>query len=145
MKRTLIICTAALITTVCSLFYFIKDAAPVQPVNKSISVEVYKSASYVSPVYSNATAALEVTIIRVKNDMKDTVWQHSFEPTALKNFPEADKPITQRISISNVNDCKEALEIHYKIVYNSLGSILNYRNYTTIGQGQQSGKLDIKI
>ena len=73
------------------------------------------------------------------------MWQHSFEPTELKDFPEVGKPIKQEITIPNVNDCKEQLEIHYKVTYNSEGSILNYWNYATIGQGQQSGKLDIKI
>ncbi len=145
MKRTLIICTAALITTACSVFYFIKDTEPVPSVNKNISVEVYKTASYISPAYSNSTASLEVIIVRVKNNIKDTVWQHSFEPIELKDFPEADKPIKQKIAIPNVNDSKEQLEIHYKVTYNSEGSILNYWNYATIGQGQQSGKLDIKI
>ena len=145
MKRTLIICTIAIITTASSSFWFTKNTESVQPVNKHISVEVYKTASYLSPVYSNATASLEVTIVRVKNNKKDTVWQHSFKPTELKDFPASDKPITQKISIPNVNDSKETLEVYYKVTYNSQGSILNYWNITIIGQGQQSGKLDIKI
>jgi hypothetical protein len=114
-------------------------------VSKNIDVEVYKTSSYVSPVYAKSTAQLEVTVVRIKNNRKDTVWQHSFQPTELKDFPESDNPLLQKITIPNVNDRKEKLEVYYKVTYDSKGSILNYWNITTIGQGQQTGKLHIQI
>lgn len=106
---------------------------------------MYKTASYVSDVYSNTTASLQVTVIRVKKNVRDTVWQHSFQPTELKDYPEMNKPITQKILIPNVNDAKEQLEVYYNITYNSKGNILNYWNYTTVGRGQRQGKLAIQI
>lgn len=143
MKRTLLIGTMLMMLT--GTFYLTKKDATETAVHKNINVEVYKTASYVSPAYKNTTATLEVTVVRVNGNAKDTVWQHSFQPTELKDFPEADKPITQKIDIPNVNDCKERLEVYYKVTYNSNGSILNQWNYTTIGQGQQTGKLNIQI
>ena len=44
-----------------------------------------------------------------------------------------------------VNDKKEKLEIYYQLTYDSQGSILNLLNATTIGKGQQTGKLHIQI
>lgn len=145
MKAKLIIAATAL-SLVSVIGYFVtKNVTKTTPVNKSINVEVYKTASYLSPAYANSTATLEVTVIRVKNNKRDIIWQHTFQPTELKNFPEANKPITQKISIPNVNDKKETLEVYYKVVYNSEGSIINSWNYTIIGKGQQSGKLNIQI
>ena len=145
MKAKLIIAVTALSLASVIGYFVTKKVTETTPVNKSINVEVYKTASYISPVYANSTATLEVTVIRVKNNKRDIVWQHAFQPTELKNFPESDRPITQKISIPNVNDKKETLEVYYKVTYNSAGSILNSLNYTTIGKGQQSGKLNIQI
>lgn len=145
MKRTLFISATAFITAACSIFYFVKNTETAPTTNKNINVEVYKTASYVSAAYSNTTASLQVTVIRVKKNVRDTVWQHSFQPTELKDYPEVNKPITQKILIPNVNDAKEQLEIYYSVTYNSKGNILNYWNYTTVGRGQQDGKLAIQI
>ena len=44
-----------------------------------------------------------------------------------------------------VRDRKEKLEIYYRLTYDSQGSILDFLNTTTIGKGQQTGKLHIQI
>lgn len=142
MKKLII--TVTFLALSLGFLYYSQAPKPVA-VNKNINVEVYKTSSYVSPAYANATAQLEVTVVRIKNNKKDTVWQHTFQPTELKDYPSSDKPITQIITIPNVNDNKEKLEVYYKVTYDSKGSILNYWNTTTIGQGQQSGKLHIQI
>ena len=144
MKRTLLTATVLMLLAGAG-FYLAQNDSTKTPVHKNINVEVYKTASYVSPAYKNTTATLEVTVIRVNGNVKDTVWQHAFQPTELKDFPEADKPITQKIDIPNVNDGKESLEVYYKVTYNSKGSILNQWNYAVIGQGEQTGKLYIQI
>lgn len=126
-------------------FFTSKNITEAKKVSKSINVEVYKTSSYVAPVYKNTTATLEVTVLRVKHNKRDTVWQHAFQPTELKDFPTSGSPMMQKISIPNVNDKKETLEVYYKVTYNTQGRILNSWNYTTIGRGQQSGKLNIQI
>ena len=144
--NTKLIITATAISLLSALTYFsTKKVNEPATVSKNISVEVYKTASYTSAVYENSTAQLEVTVVRVKNNKRDTVWQHAFQPTELKNYPESGKPMTQEISIPNVNDSRESLEVYYKVTYDSKGSILNYWNVTTIGKGQQTGKLNIQI
>src|SRR4051812_11762118 len=135
MKKRLIIIVTVLTLISGSGLVIAKNTSAKIPVSKNINVEVYKTASYTSPAYANATASLEVTVVRVKNNQRDTVWQHAFKSTELKDYPASDKPITQIISIPNVNDQKEKLEIYYNVKYNSKGSILNYWNTTIIGQG----------
>lgn len=145
MKQKLIIIATALILVAGTGFFFANKANTTTQVSKDIDLEVYKTASYVSPAYANTTASLEVTVVKVKNNVRDTIWQHSFQPTELKDFPASDKPMTQKIFIPNVNDKKERLEVYYKVTYDSEGSVLNFLNYTTIGKGQQTGKLNIQI
>lgn len=144
MKKYLIITTAALITAglIC---FFTKQSTTETAVNKDINLEVYKTASYVSPVYENSFATLKVTVIRIKGSKKDTAFQYTFEPKQLKDFPGSDKPMVQKITIPNVNDSKERLEIFYNLTYDTKGSVLNFLNTATIEKGQQTGKLNIQI
>jgi len=143
MKKKLII-GAALILLAGSGF-FAKSHFTAAPVSKDINVEVYKNASYVSPVYADTYASLQVTVIRVHGNQRDTAWQHTFAPKQLSQYPGSDKPLLQKISIPNVNDRKEKLEIYYRLTYNTKGSVLDFLNTTMIGKGQQTGKLNIKI
>ena len=145
MKKKLIIVAAALMLASSSGLLIASNALKEIAVNKNINVEVYKTASYISPVYDNTTASLEVTVVKVKDGKRNIVWQHSYKATELKNFPQSDKPFTEKIAVTNINDRKDKLEVYYKVTYNSEGSILNYWNSTTIGKGQQTGKLHIEI
>ena len=145
MKKKLVVIATALVLVSGSGFFFAKHVPDSASVSKNINVEVYKTASYISPAYNNATAALQVTVVRVRGDKRDTAFQHTFQPKELKDYPASDRPIVQKITIPNVNDKKEKLEIYYKLTYDSQGSILNFLNTTTIGKGQQTGKLHIQI
>lgn len=144
MKKLFIITTAVLLIAA-GYYFFETQFSPVAPVSKNIDVEVYKTASYISSAYENSTATLQVTVVRVKGNQRDTAFQHTFQRKQLKDFPESDKPMVQKIIIPNVNDRKEKLEIYYRLTYDSKGSVLNFLNTTTIGKGQQSGKLNIQI
>ena len=145
MKTKLIITvTSAILVLTASSFYSIKNFTK-KPVNKNINVAVYKTASYVSPAYANSFATLEVTVVRVNGSKRDTAFQHIFQPKELKDYPASDKPLVQTITIPNVNDNKEKLEIFYRLTYSTKGSELNLSDGTVIGKGVKSGKLDIKI
>ena len=101
--------------------------------------------SYVSPAYATTFATVEVTIVRVNGNKRDTAFQHIFQPKQLKDYPASDKPLVQTITIPNVNDNREKLEIFYRLNYNTKGSELNFSKGTVIGKGVQSSKLNIKI
>lgn len=144
MKKIIIISTSLLLTAGAYCF-FAKQSTVETPVSKNINVEVYKTTSYISPVYENSTATLEVTVVRVKGDKRDTAFQHTFQPMQLKDYPGSDKPMVQKITIPNVNDRKEKLEVYYKLTYDSKGSVLYFLNTETIGKGQQTGSFQIQI
>lgn len=144
MKKKLIIIATTLILISGSLLLTKKNSAQT-PVTKDINVEVYKTSSYISPAYANTFATLEVTVVRVSGNKKDTAFQHTFQPKELKDYPASDKPMIQTITVPNVNDRTEKLEIYYKLTYDSKGSVLNFLNTATIGKGQQTGKLHIQI
>jgi hypothetical protein len=142
--KLLITVTSAILVLTSGSFIGIKNSTK-KHVNKNISVEVYKTASYVSPAYANTFATLEVTVVRVNGNKKDTAFRHTFQPKELKDYPASDKPFVQNITILNVNDKKEKLEIFYRLRYDTKGSELNFSDGTIIGKGVQSGKLNIKI
>ncbi len=143
-KKLIITLTSAALILVSGSFFGMQSFKEKQ-VSKNINVEVYKTASYISPAYANAFATLKVTIVRVNGNKKDTAFQHTFEPKQLKDYPASDKPLVQTITIPNVNDNREKIEIFYRLTYSTKGSELNFSDGTVIGKGVQSGKLNIKI
>lgn len=145
MKQKLIIATSALVMMICSAYVVVNKRTATQPINKNINVEVYKTASYLSDAYADTYATLQVTVVKVNGVKRDTAWQHSFAPKALKDFPASNQPMLQQITVSNVNDKKEKLEINYRLTYSTRGSELNFSNTETINKGQQFGKVNIKI
>jgi hypothetical protein len=145
MKKFIIISASLLLTAVAYCFFAKQSTTTETAVNKNINFEVYKTASYISPVYENSTATLEVTVVRVKGNKRDTAFQHTFQPKQLKDYPGSDKPMVQEITIPNVNDRKEKLEVYYKLTYDSKGSVIHFLNTETIGKGQQAGSLQIQI
>lgn len=144
MKKKLIITASSLLIIASGIFSSMKTVTE-KPVNKSINVQVYKAASYISPAYADAYAKLQITIVKTNGNKRDTTWQHNFAPKQLKDFPTSDKPMLQKITIPNVNDSKEKLEIYYRLTYSTKGSELNFSDATIIGKGEQNGKLNIKI
>ena len=145
MKKKLVIIATALVLVSGSGFFAAQHVSPSASVSKNINVEVYKTASYISPAYNNTTAALQVTVVRVRGAKRDTAFQHTFQPKQLKDFPGSDKPIVQEITIPNVNDRKEKLEVYYKLTYDSKGSVIHFLNTETIGKGQQTGRFQVQI
>ena len=142
--KLIITITSAILVLTSGGFFGTKHLTK-KTVDKNINVQVYKTASYVSPAYANTFATLEVTVVRVSGNKKDTAFQHTFQPKELKDYPASDKPLMQKITIPNVNDNKEKLEIFYRLTYNTRGSELNFSEGTIIGKGVQNGKLSIKI
>ncbi len=144
MKTKLIITvTAAAMLVVSSSFFVVKHSE--KPVTKNINVEIYKTASYVAPVYADTYATLRVSIVKINGKKRDTAWQHEFAPMQLKDFPASDKPLVQTITIPNVNDKKEKVEVLYELNYNTKGSELNFSDGKILGKGKQSDKLNIQI
>ncbi len=144
MKKISIIIAAAMLIIITTGFISYKNFT-VKKVNKNINVEVFKDASYNAPVYADAYATINITVIKVNGSKRDTAFTHNFTPMQLKSFPSSDKPLLSKISVSNINDKQERLEVYYTLTYNTKGSQLVFCDVTLIGKGKKSGSLSIKI
>ena len=122
----------------------VKEALTGKPVDKSISIAVYKGTPYASDIYNNTFAQLHVTIEKVKDGRRIQVWDKTFDARLLNQYPSPEQAIFQTVMIPKVF-CKEQLEITYTITYNSGGSELQMQSATVIPGTEITDKLDISI
>lgn len=116
---------------------------PVKTVNKNISFAVYKSDNYSSDVYNNTSATLHIVITKVRGTSRTIVWDKTFDAKLLKQYPSLENAITQQVTVPNVLDSKERIEVTYTLTYDSHGSQLQMQNGTEVDG--TSDKLDISI
>src|SRR6266536_4448177 len=122
-----------------------KETAEAKPVSKDISFSVYKSSSYISGVYSNTSAGVDIIVEKVNAKGQHTiVWDKKLESKYLSQYPYAENALKQNITIYNLNRKKEYLVVHYILTYNSKGSELQMKD-CTIMKGNNPGKVDIVI
>jgi len=112
-------------------------------VNKNISFAVYKGDNYTSDVYNNTSATLHITITKVRGTNRSVVWDKTFDAKLLKQYPSLENALTQQVTVPNVLDKKEHLEVTYTLTYDSNGSELQMQNGTVVYGS--SDKLDISI
>ena len=114
-----------------------------KPVDKNISFAVYKSNNYASDVYKTTSATVHITITKVRGNNRTVVWDKTFDAQLLKQYPSLEHALTQQVTIPNVLDNKEHLEVNYTLTYNSNGSELQMQSDTMVYGS--SDKLDISI
>jgi hypothetical protein len=122
----------------------VKEALLGKPVDKSISIAVYKGTNYASDIYNNTSAQLHVTIEKVKDGHRTQVWDKTFDPRLLKQYPSPEQAMLQTVTVPKVF-CKEQLEVRYTIMYNSDGSQLQMRSAALVPGNAKGDKLDISI
>src|SRR5689334_6687109 len=101
-------------------------------VNKNISFAVYKGNNYASEVYNNTSATLHITITKVRGNKRAVVWNKTFDARLLNQYPSLENALTQQVTVPNVLDKKEYLEVTYILTYNSNGSGLQMQNGTVV-------------
>jgi hypothetical protein len=116
-----------------------------KPVNKNISFAVYKNTTYASNVYNDASAKLQVSIVKVRGNKRETVWQKSYDAKLLKEYPTLANAMMQQVVIKNVVDSKEHLEVEYTVTYGSKNGTMQLQDGATISKGAQVGNLFINI
>ncbi|HRH59236.1 MAG TPA: hypothetical protein PL045_01635 [Chitinophagaceae bacterium] len=116
-----------------------------KPIIKNISLEVYKSNDYSSAIYKDATAKICITITKVSHGSRIIVWNKTFDALQLKQYPSLADALLQKVSINNVFDNKEHLEVLCTISYNSNGGLLEIHNGVLLSKGITDGKLVIQI
>jgi len=116
-----------------------------KPVSKNISFAVYTNSSYSSSVYNDASAKLQVTVVKVRGNKRSTVWQKEYDAKLLKDYPSLQNALAQKVTISNVVDSKDHLEVLYTITYNTNGSKLQLQDGAVVAKGAKNGNLFINI
>jgi hypothetical protein len=115
------------------------------PVSKSISFAVYKSDSYASKIYDDASAKLSVAIVKVSGRKSTIVWQKTYDARLLSQYPLLANAMAQKVVINNVYDGREHLEVIYTLTYNANGNFMQVQNGTIISKGEKEGRLFINI
>lgn len=116
-----------------------------KPVSKSISFAVYTQNSYAANIYNDASARLQVTVVKVRGTKRSTVWQKEYDAKLLKDYPTLQNALAQKVVVNNVVDSKEHLEVLYTITYDAKGNKMQLQDGTVMTKGSNSGKLFINI
>ena len=112
-------------------------------VDKTVSVDVYKENNYKAKVYDYTTAEIHIDLEKVNGKNRTPVWDTTFDAKLVRHYPPIEKSLQRIITVENLVDKKEHLEINYLIKYNSNGSILQMQKGSVISDS--SGKLNIGI
>lgn len=99
-----------------------------KPVNKTLSFSLFKGSSYSSKAYKDCAATVYIAVEKINNSTRTTVWDTTFDARQLKNYPSADSPHNQSVTIRNVMESKEQLEVSYRLIYSSKGSLLQVQS-----------------
>lgn len=118
---------------------------PEKTTNKNISFAIFKADTYASSIYNDASAKLQVTVVKVRGTERSVVWQKNYDAKLLNQYPTAANAISQNITIPNVADNKEHLEVLYTLTYDSKGSVMQLQDGAVISKGVKNRKLSINI
>ncbi len=118
---------------------------PEQTTSKNIAVAVSTNNNYVSDVYNDAYAQVTITITKIRSGKKIIVWQKNFEAVQLKTYAAISNTALQHITIGNIVNAKEKLQVTCDITYNNKGSILHTVSATEINPAENNRKLFINI
>jgi hypothetical protein len=133
MKKYLLWLPVVLLVLSAAIYGYEKRSAAAQKiVNKSISFAVYKGNNYTSEIYNNTSAKLHILIEKVRGKSRTIVWDKTFEAKLLKEYPALENALSQKVTIPNVLDNKEHLEVTYTLTYNSNGSELQMQSGTVV-------------
>jgi len=119
--------------------------APEKTVSKNISFAVYTKDNYNTSIYASASAKLKITIVKVSGDKRNIVWQKQYDARLLNQYPSLEKAVAQNVTVKNVVDSKDKLEVIYTLTYNDKGSELQLQDGVVVNKGEKEGKLFVNI
>lgn len=133
MKKHLLWLSVVIVVAIAAMNKQVKEViAPVKPVEQSVSFAVYKEGNYAAAIYNNTSAKVHVVIEKVSSKDRKTVWEKTFDAQTLKDYPSIQNAIAQTVSVPNVFNSKEHLEVSYTLTYNSNGTELQMQNGVVI-------------
>ena len=147
MKKNLIITgVAAVVVVIAALVYKpIMQVVSEKPVSKSIAFSVYRDTNYNSEVYDQTSAKVHIVVEKVSKHGRKIVWENTIDARSLKQYPTADKAISQKIIVPGIFERKEHLEVKYFLIYDTKGTELEMQNGSVVSKGVNAEKLDINI
>jgi len=98
------------------------------PVEKNVSFLLYKGSNYNSKVYKGSSAQVYISVEKVRNTTRTIVWDTTFDAKLLNKYPSLKKALSQKVTIQNVIESKDHLEINYLLTYESNGSVLKMQS-----------------
>ena len=108
------------------------------PVEKTISFLLYKGSNYNSKVYKGSSAQVYLSVEKVRNTTRTIVWDTTFDAKLLNKYPSVKKALSQKVTIQNVIERKDHLEINYLLTYKSQGSVLKVQGTNCNSTGQDT-------
>ena len=147
MKKNLIIAGLTAVTLIAAAFAYrpVTEYLTEKPVNKSIAFSVYRDTNYNSEVYDQTSAKVHIVVEKVSKHGRKIVWENTIDARSLKQYPTADKAISQKIIVPGIFERKEHLEVKYFLIYDTKGTELEMQNGSVVSKGVKAEKLDINI
>ncbi len=127
MKKNLLWLTLILLTSFIAIAAYKPIKAAMMKdnrVDKTISFAIYKGSNYASKVYNSTSAEIYITVEKVTNTNRTVVWDTTIDAKLLSKYPSVKKAFSQKVTVRNVIENKEHLEMNYVLTYNSNGSVL---------------------
>ena len=106
-----------------------------KPVEKTILFSLYKGSNYSSKVYRGSSAEIYIAVEKVRNSTRTVIWDTTVDAMLLRKYPSAKKAMSKKITIPNVIENKEHVELNYILTYDSNGSILKMHSSNFIFNG----------
>lgn len=118
---------------------------PEKTVAKNINLQIVEASNYRYKVYRNSSAMLNITVISLHGNDRDTLITKDYPDFKLRNLSSYSKGFKQNIYIPGVLDKKEQIIVLYTIKYISKGSVLTVPNVKYIGKGTTNDNYLIQI
>ncbi len=144
MKKLLICLPILFVVTLVfanKLFYSCK----LKPVNKEINLAIFTENNYHAAVYDSSLAQVEVTIKKISGNASQIVLTKTFEAMLLKQYASVKNALTEQMSIGDIQEANEYLEITYTVAYTTKGSLLYFENSEIVGKGEMHKKINVVI
>jgi hypothetical protein len=106
----------------------VKESFLNERVDKNISFNLYRAGSYTAKIYDSTAAEIEIRVEKVNGKSRTQVWDTTFGPRMLRKYPSIEKALSKTITVADVLERKEHLEISYVITYDSKGNILQMQD-----------------
>jgi hypothetical protein len=121
----------------------VKEAFTEAPVDKNITLVIYKDNNYTSEVYDYSVAQVHVIVERVKGEDHRVELDTTFDAKLLKEYPSAKNAYIQKVMIPNVFANKEEIEVKYILTYYSGNSQLQIQNSLVLKGENERVKIGI--